>query len=97
MPQTATIQKKLIGLIERYELHKYDDEVLNGRRKSRRKQRSVELVEPKEVYETYIVQQGDTLYSLSRKFGVTVEELKSMNNLKNNTINIGQPLKVRKK
>lgn len=39
-----------------------------------------------------IVKKGDTLYSLSKKYNLTVEELKSFNGLKNNSIYIGQKL-----
>ncbi|WNF24776.1 LysM peptidoglycan-binding domain-containing protein [Mesobacillus jeotgali] len=39
-----------------------------------------------------IVKKGDTLYSLSKKHNLTVEELKSFNGLENNTIYIGQKL-----
>ena len=38
------------------------------------------------------VKKGDTLYSLSKKYNLTVQELKSFNGLKNNTIYIGQKL-----
>ncbi len=44
--------------------------------------------------EFYVVKSGDTLYSIARKFGLTVNELKSLNNLTNNTLKIGQRLKV---
>lgn len=40
------------------------------------------------------VVQGDTLYSLSRTYGVSVKELKETNNLQSDTIKIGQTLKV---
>lgn len=39
-----------------------------------------------------IVKKGDTLYSLSKKHNLTVEELKEFNGLKDNTIYIGQKL-----
>src|ERR1700761_2348454 len=45
---------------------------------------------------TYIVLQGDTLYSISRRFGLTVDELKSLNSLPDNNIKIGQKLVVAK-
>ena len=45
---------------------------------------------------TYIVKKGDTLYSISNMFGLTVNELKSLNNLTNNTISVGQVLKISK-
>jgi murein DD-endopeptidase MepM/ murein hydrolase activator NlpD len=38
------------------------------------------------------VKKGDTLYSLSKKYNLTVQELKNFNGLKNNTIYIGQKL-----
>jgi flagellum-specific peptidoglycan hydrolase FlgJ len=88
--------KKLIDLIERYQLYAYDEEVLKGQKKARKKRNSSEELVATPVAETYVVQQGDTLYSLSQKFGTTIEEIKTLNNLKNNTISIGQTLKIRK-
>jgi LysM repeat protein len=44
----------------------------------------------------YVVLQGDTLYSISRRFGLTVDDLKGLNNLSDNTIKIGQKLVVSK-
>jgi len=44
---------------------------------------------------TYTVQQGDTLGSIARRFGTTVQELATLNKLANaNTIAIGQVLKL---
>ena len=43
---------------------------------------------------TYTVQPGDTLYGIARKFNLTVEELKRINNLTSNILTIGQVLKV---
>ncbi len=40
----------------------------------------------------YVVQRGDSLYSIASRFGVTVNELKSANNLTSNLLNIGQTL-----
>lgn len=42
----------------------------------------------------YIVQKGDSLWSISRKYGISVDELKNYNNLKTNTLNINQILKI---
>lgn len=43
----------------------------------------------------YVVQEGDTLWSITRKFtGLTVEKIKSLNNLTNNNIQPGQQLLV---
>src|SRR5690554_7482667 len=77
--------EKLIGIIERYNLQKYDDQVLGNR--------IGKQDEPDETkIGTYAVQMGDTLYSISRRFNLTVETLKNYNGLKNNDISIGQIL-----
>src|SRR6266542_1899945 len=43
---------------------------------------------------THYVLQGETLYSISKKFGVTVDQLKQWNNLSNENIHFGQLLAV---
>ena len=43
---------------------------------------------------SYTVVKGDTLYRISRTYGVTVEQLKKWNNLTDNIIGIGQRLIV---
>jgi len=40
----------------------------------------------------YVVKRGDTLYSIANKFNVTVSELKRVNNLTSNLLDIGQRL-----
>lgn len=47
-----------------------------------------------EDYSTYIVKSGDTLYSISRMFNMSVSEIKSLNNLSNDSLYIGQVLRV---
>lgn len=44
---------------------------------------------------TYQVVRGDTLFGIARKFGLTVEQLKSLNGLKSDSISVGQVLRVR--
>ncbi len=42
----------------------------------------------------YIVKKGDTLYSIAREYGVTVNEIKSLNNLTSNNLTIGMSLLI---
>ncbi|MFS0864633.1 LysM peptidoglycan-binding domain-containing protein [Fredinandcohnia sp. 179-A 10B2 NHS] len=42
----------------------------------------------------YTVAAGDTLYNISIKFNTTVDQIKTLNNLTTNTLNIGQVLKI---
>lgn len=45
----------------------------------------------------YTVKSGDSLYKIAQERDMTVEELKSLNNLTSNTIRVGQQLTVRSK
>lgn len=43
---------------------------------------------------TYIVKAGDTLYTIARRYGISVDELKNYNNLTSNNLSIGQRLNI---
>ena len=43
----------------------------------------------------YTVKNGDTLYSIARKYNLTVDDLKKMNNLINDNLTVGQKLNVK--
>lgn len=75
---------KLIAYIESYNLHQYDDIVL-GKKIS---------INGNDV-SLYEIQKGDTLYSVSKKFNLSIDELKQKNNLMENTLSIGQKLIVK--
>lgn len=45
---------------------------------------------PEEEY--YVVQKGDTLYSISKKFQMTIEELKELNDISSDILQVGQVL-----
>lgn len=45
---------------------------------------------------THTVKKGETLSSISRKYGCTVNDLKKWNNLKSNNVKVGQKLKIKK-
>jgi LysM repeat protein len=44
----------------------------------------------------HTVEQGETLYSISRKYNTTVQSLQQLNGLSDNTISIGQTLLISK-
>jgi len=46
------------------------------------------------VSNTYMVQRGDTLYSIARRLNTTVDELKRINNLDNDNLKVGQILQI---
>ncbi|WP_420574860.1 glucosaminidase domain-containing protein [Kordia sp.] len=79
--------KKLIALIERYELYKYDAEVLGKKPEDAKKVTTHN--------DRYTVSKGDTLYSIARKHKITVAKLKSLNGLEGNDIFVGQVLFVK--
>ena len=47
-----------------------------------------------EASNEYIVKKGDTLYSLSKRFNIPIDELKRINNLTSDILTIGQVLKL---
>lgn len=50
---------------------------------------------PLEGSKTYVVQEGDTLWDIAKKFeGLTIEKIKSLNNMTGNKIHAGQKLIV---
>ncbi len=90
---------KLISYIERYNLHQYDAEVLGKDFTPITKSPPIVTTSAPKPSTTggnyYEVTKGDTLYSISKKFNVTVDDLKQWNNLSDNAISIGQSLKVK--
>jgi len=97
---------KLIGLIENYELAKYDAEVLNKNYTPVAKpkpqtnapvaQAPIPQVPAKQpIYGTYTVEKGNTMYSISKKHNLTVDELMKLNDMSGNALSIGQVLKVK--
>ena len=47
-----------------------------------------------EDYDIYLVKKGDSLWSISKKYGITFQELIDINNLNDLTLQIGQQLLV---
>lgn len=52
------------------------------------------IADPLPVERFHTVIRGETLFAISRKYGLTVDGLKALNNLSSNTIQIGQRLRV---
>ncbi|MDB5018342.1 MAG: hemagglutinin [Mucilaginibacter sp.] len=102
-PQYPTL---LIGIIKKYNLDKYDtpegelqkikrvDKVLTQIDKKAVTATADSITQITPAGNTYAVKQGDTLYSISKRFGLTVDDLKGLNNLDDNNIKIGQKLVV---
>ncbi|MBK0379981.1 glucosaminidase domain-containing protein [Mucilaginibacter segetis] len=98
----------LISVINKYDLTQYDraegeiqkikreDRVLSEINKNIGKEDKDTVVKNTPVDKIYIVIQGDTLYNISKRFGLTVDELKALNNMEDNIIKIGQKLIVAK-
>lgn len=84
---------KLTAIIERYQLSKYDAEVLGNPFVSVNNT----LTSPVSASnsELYQVSQGDTLYSISKKFNIAIDDLKKKNDIQDNAISIGQNLKIK--
>lgn len=62
----------------------------------------IERTEPEtpvlaEGEEYYTVQAGNTLYSISKQFGMTVDELKTLNDFEHSALSVGKKIKVKKK
>lgn len=81
--------QKLISLIERYNLHEFDKEVLGDTYVKH------DDNDNNNNFTTYTVSKGDTLYSISKKYNLTVKALQNLNGLKDTSLNIGQVLVVK--
>jgi flagellum-specific peptidoglycan hydrolase FlgJ len=73
---------KLISLIERYNLNDYDQVGSVN---------STVATTPNQ----YTIQKGDTLYSVAKKFDLSISDLMNLNNLTGSALNIGQQLIVK--
>ncbi|QTU83491.1 LysM peptidoglycan-binding domain-containing protein [Carnobacteriaceae bacterium zg-C25] len=51
-------------------------------------------VTPNQVAKTYTVQSGDSVWGISMEYGISMDDLRVWNNIKNNLIHPGQVLKV---
>ncbi|XHR94332.1 glucosaminidase domain-containing protein [Mucilaginibacter sp. UC70_90] len=96
----------LINIIVKYNLDQYDrpegeiakikreDRVLSQINDSIGKPVQDTLSKTPPDDKIYTVKQGDTLYNISKRFGITVDDLKALNSMSDNGIKIGQKLVV---
>jgi len=87
--------EKLINYIETYNLSQFDTKVLE---KAMAKEEVKVLLNDNfdtDEASLYEIQKGDTFYSVSKKFNLSVDELKQKNNLTENALSIGQKLIVK--
>ena len=96
----------LINVIQKYNLDQYDrpegevakikreDRVFTDINKNIAKAAKDSLVSTTPVDKLYTVKTGDTLYNISKRFGLTVDELKTLNHMADNNIKLGQKLVV---
>jgi flagellum-specific peptidoglycan hydrolase FlgJ len=87
--------EKLISYIERYNLQQYDAQILVTDYVIVEKKPASVMSSESQDATLYEVQKGDTFYSISKKFNLMVNELKQINNLVENTLSIGQKLRVK--
>lgn len=79
-----TYAYKLISLIERYKLWQFDGS-----------KNPIDIPKKPKRKGIYAVQQGDTLYSISKKFDLSVEKLMKLNALQSTNLTIGQELRLK--
>ena len=101
-PNYATL---LIHIIEKYNLEQYDSpegELAKIKRVDRvftaidktADTAAKDSLQTTPIDKTYTVKQGDTLYNISKRFGITVDDIKILNNMADNNIRVGQTLVV---
>lgn len=100
----------LIDLIERYELYKFDSAENRSEKIVRevkvettieKKEETGEVVQAEKIKSPvqmmiHEVKTGNTLYSISKQYNVTVDQIKQLNNLNSENLSIGQLLVISK-
>jgi flagellum-specific peptidoglycan hydrolase FlgJ len=98
----------LINVIKKYRLDQYDrpegeiqkikreDRVLAEINKNIGVAVKDSLVQTTPSNKLYTIKQGDTLYNVSKRFGLTIDELKALNHMADNNIKLGQQLVIAK-
>lgn len=79
---------KLINLIERYNLSRFDKSNFKRASSNKYEEKKYRLI-------IHQVEKGDTLFSISRKYNVDIKDLIDQNNITNKTIYIGQNISIK--
>ncbi len=92
--------EKLITYIQKYNLNQYDNIVLGIDEATDTQQ--VQTIENNAVFPITVdnnnmhqVQKGETYYSISKKYSISVDDLKQKNRLANNVLSVGQVLIIK--
>ncbi|WP_411273291.1 glucosaminidase domain-containing protein [Daejeonella sp.] len=98
----------LITLVDRYDLSKYDrkegylekikreDKVLTEIVQNIPEEKKQETSKAPVEMKIYEVKQGDTMYSIAKRFSITIDDLKILNDLGTSDVKLGQLLLVSK-
>ena len=78
---------KLINIVEKYQLYRYDGEVLGKSKK--------DYAKVVDKTDRHTVAKGETLYALSKKYAITIEDLIKINGLEDDVIFEGQVLYIK--
>lgn len=70
--------------------------LLTAKTDSTKQVKSAPAVIKPEAPQYHVVSKGDTLYSISRKYNISVDELKNINKLKTTTLQVGEKIVVEK-
>ena len=87
--------EKLIAYIESYELYQYDSQVLGKKYVINKKKIENPVLAENQSQGEYEVQKGDTLFSIAKKFNLNLEDVKQINNMIDNTLYVGQKLRLK--
>lgn len=101
----------LIDLIERYQLYQYDRAERSYIAKEEREEKVEEIIQEKQVVEPQVeteeikpavamiiheVKPSDTLYSISKQYNISIEQLKELNGISSDSLSVGQLLVITK-
>ena len=75
---------KLINLIERFDLTRFDE----------KNKIAQNLKNGSKIQTIHLVQKGDTLYSVSKKYNVNIDRIIELNKIKDQMIYLGQSLNI---